>query len=175
MGLVLLLSLTSACTYVVEPNDLPCGPHRRDGLAVDGTLCASRRSAALTIDSAMPVDLATTIMQAGDDWSTLTDGRVNFTWSMTDTDPDISIDPTITIADGELGVYHDATSHITFRDRLDGDNLRIIASHELGHFLGLGHHDDGEQVMNTSLDIFRLGPKDLAWFDALYAHEDVTK
>lgn len=170
---IMMLSVSSCSIYIpgVLDDHTHCGPkHDGEDNSLDGDMCQSHIVAALTIDSSMPVDKIDMIIQASTDWNILTDGRVNLSWALTDRDPFIKIDPNIKISDHVLGKFKSSENRIVLRDPLDGSNLRIVVSHELGHSFGLGHHDDdGDQVMNSEVETLFLGPKDLKWFDKLYA------
>jgi predicted Zn-dependent protease len=51
---------------------------------------------------------------------------------------------------------------------LDGQSLRAIALHEIGHLIGLAHSDDGHDVMAPLVRVTALSAADRATARLLY-------
>ena len=58
-------------------------------------------------------------------------------------------------ADIELAVHHPSGL------RYDGNNIRTIALHEVGHLIGLDHTANAENIMSASVHVSGLSAADL--------------
>lgn len=68
-----------------------------------------------------------------------------------------------------------ATLNPFSREPMDPAQVRLVAAHEMGHALGLGHSDEPRDVMYPTNTATVLSARDYRTLEALYALEDGTE